>query len=272
MSQLAAICVCIQITMYTALSMWRSQSSAWPALAYGSSSHVWGAISSLVLPLTLQVCALRIHQCVRHLTRACHLPRAPCRCLTTLPRHLCLPCYGGKGHTEQEMRRLGALPGMSIWQTKSCHWTAPTSSRQLLAPRAVLCCLFGVTFPWPPFLFSMGLQAQCQTCKYPVACLIYTECMKHGSVIVTIPPRQTTTTPCCRHERRPRPRPRRRRAHTTFSATAPRVSPGAVFIVISRHKTPLPVGSLPPLRDQRFAVTISLSHHVTLYEKHPLDI
>jgi len=33
--------------------------------------------------------------------------------------------------------------------------------------------------------------------------------------------------------------------------------------IISRHKTPLPVGSLPPLRDQRLAVTISLSHHVT---------
>ena len=26
----------------------------------------------------------------------------------------------------------------------------------------------------------------------------------------------------------------------------------------------MPVGSLPPLRDQRFAVTISLSHHVTV--------
>jgi hypothetical protein len=51
-------------------------------------------------------------------------------------------------------------------------------------PRAVLCCLFGVTFPWPPFLFSMGLQAQCQTCEYPVACLIYTECTKHGSVML----------------------------------------------------------------------------------------
>jgi len=87
MSQLAAICVCIQIAMYTALSMWRSQSSAWPALAYGSSSHVWGAISSLVLPLTLQVCALRIHQCARHLTRACHLPRAPCR---VLPHYLAI--------------------------------------------------------------------------------------------------------------------------------------------------------------------------------------
>jgi hypothetical protein len=36
--------------------------------------------------------------------------------------------------------------------------------------------------------------------------------------------------------------------------------------MISRHKTPLPVGSLPPLRDQRFAVTISLSHHVTASE------
>jgi hypothetical protein len=38
---------------------------------------------------------------------------------------------------------------------------------------------------------------------------------------------------------------------------------GQVYIRVSRHKTPLPVGSLPPLRDQRLAVTISPSHHVT---------
>jgi len=46
-------------------------------------------------------------------------------------------------------------------------------------PRAVRCCIFGVAL-----LISIGFQAQCQTCEYPVACLIHTECLKHGSVML----------------------------------------------------------------------------------------
>jgi len=130
MSQLASICVCMQIAMYTALSTLWSQPSARTALGDHYSAPLWVAVWGMVLPLTLQVWALRIHPCARHLTRVCHLPRTPCR---VSPRHLCLPCCGGKGHTEQEMCRLGAL-GMSTWQTKSCQWTAPTSSRQLSGP------------------------------------------------------------------------------------------------------------------------------------------
>jgi hypothetical protein len=70
-----------------------------------------------------------------------------------------------------------------------------------------------------------------------------------NNYVALLPPRTTTTTTTAH-------------THNVFEDW-PRVVPEAVYI-ISRHKTPLPVGSLPPLRDQRFVVTISLSHHVTI--------
>ena len=46
-------------------------------------------------------------------------------------------------------------------------------------PRAVLLSFLGVLLTT-----RMGYGSQCQTCEHPAACLIYTECLKHGSVML----------------------------------------------------------------------------------------
>ena len=45
--------------------------------------------------------------------------------------------------------------------------------------RAAICCYFCFGLR-----YSVGFKPKCQTCENPQVCLVYTECLKHGSVML----------------------------------------------------------------------------------------